>query len=517
MKFIGVFFLIGNISTWAAFGSNDSKINQDAFVYILNIGIEAGTQNSLQYRGLRNGFAVGNGQYVLTAAHCVEDFENTYQILRQPLVLSPYYGDVFEARIVAVDKENDVAILKPAWDIHPALELETQQKTNRTITIAGYPPVSKERGGDGNHCSRSIRLETVTRVHINGRTDISVGPVKYAGEGWSGSALIVPETGRVAGITCIKTSGTKSRELWGFKLPLSRSDYYISGCDSDAIRSLFKENKIPFETSPPLWPEISRRGEFDKILNALDVLDPDKEKQISNTFEHLLKEMPGSFFTCVVPGLILGPVDCKPSFQKAIGMAPQSTFVRAAYGNKLLNQSKPKEAAAQFQLVAEQDPNHVFAHHGRLTALTQTDPNAAELLGKELTERWPLNAAFWFEYSKALRASDKRSEELPLIQKAIELSETVPYLYRRYLADSLTANNRYEEAEQTYEELLKTHECERCWRAYTLLLLEMGPQKGEQARHAIAKARSFSQDPNEYLDYERKLEKMLLDPNTENQ
>jgi tetratricopeptide (TPR) repeat protein len=520
IKVIGILFLFGNISGWAVPGPDDPKVNPDAFVYILNIGIQAGSQGSLTYRGLRNGFAVGDGQYVLTAAHCVDDFENSDQILQQPFILSPYYGDVFEAEIVAVDKANDVAILKPAWRVHPALELETskQWQHSKTITLAGYPPQSKERGGNGKTNSRNVKFETIPLVNTDGDAQMSlrVGPVKYAGEGWSGSPFIVPETGRVAGITCVKKPETKSlrvRVLLEFEIPFSEKNY-IYGCDAAAIRSLFVKNHLSFDMARSAYEDVNHRREFETILSVLDSFKLDNGKQVQTAFQTLFEKMPDSYFTCAAAGLILEPFDSKLSFEKSLDMAPESIFVRAVYGNKLLGQNKPDDAAEQFQFITSRDPNHLFAYYGLLTALVQSDPNAGETLGKELTRRWPQNAGFWFAYSKALKANHQRSEELTMIQKAIALSETVPFLYQRHLADSLTANHRYEEARQAYQVLLKTHECERCWRANLSLLLKMGPDQASEAKKAMEKAKSFNTDPNTipetYAEDEQMLEKMLL-------
>lgn len=532
LKLIGAFFLIWTVSLWAALltgvslwaasGSQDSVVNEDAFVYILNIGIQSGQQNSLSYSGLRNGFAPGNGRYIVTAAHCVDDFENSSQSLEQPMILSPYYGDIFEARIVAVDKENDIAILEPAWDGHPALRLETSEKiqSSKKITIAGYPPTGKERGGDGTHCSRRIRFERVPLLHADGQgaDAISVGPVKYAGEGWSGSPLIVPESGCVAGVTCIKMPKQKSLKLFRqFKIPL-RSGMYIGGCHSDAVRALFLKNGLTLEGPQQTFPKADGRNDFDKILGLLDTFKPDQQELVKTALDNLCREMPESYFTRLIPGMILDAPQSESSFEEAIHTAPRSAFVRAAYGNSLRSRGRHNEAVAQFEQVTQQDPNHVFAFHGRLAALVQIDPNSAETLGTELTQRWPQNAAFWFEWSRALRANNKRREELPIIQKAVELSEKTPYLYQRCLADSLAANGRNEEAEQAYEELLKTHECENCWIAYGSALLVAGPARVQRAQEAFAKAKSFNSDPNKLPDrysvYEQKIKEMLSDPNT---
>ena len=155
-------FLLCTFSpAWANAETGTAAIDPNAFVYILNMGISPGDglqYNAFQYKGLRNGFTVGNGQYIVTVAHCLEDFENSNQTLHQPLVISPYYGDIFEAEIVAVDEKSDIAILKPVWDVHPALELETGEKwkKSKTIKIVGYPPIDKERGGNGTLISRQI-------------------------------------------------------------------------------------------------------------------------------------------------------------------------------------------------------------------------------------------------------------------------------------------------------------------------------------------------------------------------
>lgn len=519
LGFATIFLFCNFLPVRADSKANTQKINPDAFVYILNMGIGG---NTLQYRGLRNGFAVGSGQYILTAAHCVADFENTSEVLRQPMVISPYYGDIFEAEIVAVDDVNDIAILKPTWNTHPALELETSEnwKNSKEITIAGYPPITKKLGGNGENNSQEIKNETVTLVNSNGQTNetVTLGPVKHIGEGWSGSAFIVPETGRVAGITCIRKPMTKSRQFFGglFKIPFAKINY-ITGCNSNSINSLFQKCQLSYGKAETTFPDLDRRYRFKQILSTLDTFKPDNGKKIAASIQHLYDELPSSYIVHFLTGTAIGDPNKLHSFEKAVEMGLESNFVHAAYGNYLLSKKKHKKAAEQFQIVTERDPNHIFACHGLLSALVKTDPNAAEAMGKELTERWPENAGFWFEYSKALRAKNKRKEELAIIQKAIEMSKDVPYQYQRYLADSLASNKRYEEAQQAYKKLLKTHECEHCWWAYTSLLLDMGPDKIEQAKKACDKTMTFIHDPNHVSEkqriYETAIEKMLSDPN----
>ena len=108
--FGSIFLLFGHTMTQAAYESDTAQIDPNAFVYILDMGIISGDalqHSTIQYGGLRNGFAVGNGQYILTAAHCVDGFvqDSTEPVLCNPFVVSPYYGDAFGVRIVAVDAD----------------------------------------------------------------------------------------------------------------------------------------------------------------------------------------------------------------------------------------------------------------------------------------------------------------------------------------------------------------------------------------------------------------------------
>ena len=85
----------------------------------------------------------------MTAAHCVNDMvqDSRKGILIKPKVLSRYYGDIFEAEILAVDDHADIAILQVAWNSHPTLELATTEEVlqAKEIIIAGYPPSFDER------------------------------------------------------------------------------------------------------------------------------------------------------------------------------------------------------------------------------------------------------------------------------------------------------------------------------------------------------------------------------------
>jgi tetratricopeptide (TPR) repeat protein len=458
----------------------------DAFVYILNLGIR---DNKIVYNGLRVGFAVGDGRMILTAAHCVEDFGNGNHSLFRPLVISPYYGDIFEAQITDIDKQDDIALLKPTWDSHPGLRIDSSDrwKDARRIIIAGYEPAIGAKGKNTRISRRvSLKEEKVIRANGKGRYAFQLGTIKYPGKGWSGSAFVLPQTGEVVGIL--------SNERYVRKFFLKR--HYIFGCNPEAIRKMFRRNDLALSVfSGP----ISRRDgkdQFNSILRLFDsVLVDDKEESYEIVTE-LCRTHPDSYVMHIVAAWLLeDPLD-EAYYRRAVELAANRALPYAAYGSYLLNHDRPERALLQFQNAVAVDPNHIFAQTGRIVALTRTDPAEAEEQARELTRKWPSNAAFWFDLSRALRMQRKYAGELPIIRKAVELPhpEHLRHLYRRHLADSLANNKQYSEAERAYRALLQNHRCARCWSAYTSLLIRMGPERVEDARRALAKVKAMNND-----------------------
>lgn len=460
--------------------------NHDAFVYILNIGIR---DNKIVYNGLRVGFAAGDGRTILTAAHCVEDFENANHSLFQPLVISPYYGDIFEAQIVDTDEQNDIAILKPAWDSHPGLTIEKSDRWRRagTIVVAGYRPSDLAQGGNTKVSRQmSSQEETVVRTNGEGRHAIQLGSVGYPGKGWSGSAFVLPDTGAVVGVL------SNERYVRRF----FRKKHYIFGCNADAIEELFQRNALALVASKSDLPTRGGSEDFDFILQLFDSVLLEDVENSRKIVKELCHVRPDSCILHILAAWMLEAPADEEYFTRAIELAPNRPFPHAVYGSYLLNHNQPKKALRQFQDTITNDPNHVFAQTGRIVALTQTDPREAEKQARKLTEKWPSNGGFWFELSRTLRKQREYEQELPIIGKAIELphAERLQHLYQRHLADSLANNEKYSEAEEAYKITLKEHPCARCWSAYTSLLIRMGAERADDARQAFENVKAMNQD-----------------------
>ncbi|MHC4169893.1 MAG: trypsin-like peptidase domain-containing protein [Planctomycetota bacterium] len=477
---------------WLAFclpgssGLSAEPPDRDAFVYILNIGIR---DNKIVYNGLRVGFAVGDGRTVLTAAHCVEDFENANHCLFQPLVISPYYGDIFEAEIVDADEQNDLAILRPTWDSHPGLSIERSDrwKKARKIMVAGYRPSDLIQGGNTKVSRRvSLQEETVVRTNGQGRHAIQLGSVGYPGKGWSGSAFVLPDTGAVVGIL------SNERYVRRF----FRKKHYIFGCNPEAIRNLLQRNALPLVASESRLPARSGSDDFDLILKLFDSILIEDTEDSHRIVRELCQRRPDSYTRHVLAAWMLDVPGDEEYYARAIELAADNPFPHAVYGSYLLLHAGPEKALRHFRSAVAGDPNHIFAHTGRIVALTRTNPREAETQARRLTEAWPSNGGFWFELSRTLRQRRKYEQELPIIRKAIALPhpDRLEHLYQRHLADSLANNERHSEAEEAYKITLKEHPCARCWSAYTSLLIRMGAERVDDAQDAFENVKAMNED-----------------------
>ena len=131
------------------------------------------------------GFAIGDGTLIATAFHCVETCHQRARngVLANPLVISPYYGDVREAKIVAVDLDADLAILRAPWASHPAFALANDAEFMEAKELAAV-------GRPTSRMGRLPALETIPVLKLDpaSKSDTYVvGAVRHAGPGWSGS------------------------------------------------------------------------------------------------------------------------------------------------------------------------------------------------------------------------------------------------------------------------------------------------------------------------------------------
>ena len=475
--------------------------------------------------------AIGDGTLLLTAEHCVDTPSRWPKRLmsREIIAVSPYYGDIYRCELLATDKEADLAILKASWPVHPALALAGEEELEDAEEITVFSrPVRKSK--EPHQLGRQIRTTTlyieqfdITRP-IRGMKLKGTGPIR---RGWSGSAMVIPESAKVTGVisalTGIRLSlpvlfsltivfdtvGTNVESIWELlrqhNLHLLAKSYYPSDFEPVAeAQPAFSEIMDYFETL--LKKESTESLE---IARKLVTLRPE------SSYAHL-------FLAMIANKMALEP-DSKPqeflalaesSYIKALQLDPNNASTRAAYGNFLLKRRHYHQALTETEAALAVDPNNELATINRLILLTKTELNEAEKYAVSLTEKDPNNPDYRFYYGTALLELGKNEQALDAIQKAIKLNSKGGY--QGGLADVLVKLGRLDEAERNYRKMTKSCGCQRCWFKYARFLVNHRPKKLKQAEKALAKAESKAhmlRVPKEDMD---KLRRELRDKTGEN-
>ena len=480
--------------------NNQAEIfDKHAIVQILSLGI---TKSAFRHTGPnRVAFVIGDGSLLVTAAHCVADIieDSRKGILIKPLVISRYYGDIFVAEILAVDDEADVAILRVNWDGHPALELATMEELSdaKQVIVAAYPPLKKS--GSKRKRYRDVFWERIPIVKLDdakAREAIVIEGSRFVGKGWSGSPMILPDSGKLAGVF-----GRQYREQIGKKVFF----HYLMGCNVGSIYSLLEDVSVEPEKRSN---EIIKRNTdaekaFSTLIECIEALTNQDVPQAVSIAKKLVLLRPQSIGAhLLLASLVVAKKNtdkearkiAESSHKEVLKLAPQNFMAHASYGTFLIRTEQNKEAVAEFRKAIELEPDNAFVLAELVKVLKNLDVGEAEVLARRLVEKYPDNAAFWFEFSSALSKTGKHQEEVEAATKAVSLSEDVPYQHRRRLADALVKVKQLDEAKHCFELLLKDHECARCWFAYAKLLIKLGPDRYGDAIKAIKKAESMNQD-----------------------
>jgi len=490
--------------------------NHHAIVQILYLGIK---QTAFSYRGPnRVAFVIGDGSLLVTAAHCLTDIieDSRKGVLIKPKVISRYYGDIFEAEILAVDDEADLAILQVSWEGHPALELATMKELSdaKQIIIAAYPPPKEVRAKQKFY--KNVfweRLPIVKLDDAGGKEAVVTGGSRFIRRGWSGSPMILSNTGKLAGVF-----GSSHQKQTGQKVFLD----YLRGCNVGSIYSLLR--KVGVNPEKQNNEIIKRKTDAEKafsvLIDCLEALANQGVPLAASKAKKLVRLRPQS----VNIHLLLASfaeankdIDkqatklAESSYKEALKLAPQSFTAHASYGNFLLRNNRNNEAAVEFKKAIELEPDNSFVLVGLVRILKGRDASEAEIFARRLVEKYPENADFWFEFSAVLSKTGKHQEEVQAAKKAVSLSKDVPYQHRRRLADALVKVKQLDQAKLCFELLLKGHECARCWLAYAKLLIKLGPDRYGDAIKAIKKAESMNQDklvpPESFKKLQEKLKK----------
>lgn len=443
----------------------------------------------------RVAFAIGDGTLLLTAAHCVDDFQESSRqaVSTDIVVVSPYYGDVFDFDIVAIDKQADLAILRAPWPSHPALALATEKEllAAKNILIAGRPQTGQ--------ISPDLQSELLPVFDVNEAVPnraITLRGTRLVARGWSGSAMLIPETGKVAGVLS-QLRERPIRRVWFLRLKQSDA----MGCSVRPIYSLLRKHGL--ET-----PALGRPGQTEPI--------PDSERAFSCAFDYfralserdsvrlvasageLTRLRPRSVQAHLLMGFAatvrkddsIAPSEeqfrlAESSCRKALDIDPNYAHAHAIYGNFLVMRGRSAEALVQSEAALAIDPNNRLALFNRLILLPPAQRKDA---AERLVAVDPNDPLYWFHYSGALLGLGQRDQALRAARKAVDLDPNG--LFYGGLGDVLSDLGRVDEAELCYKRMTERCGCDQCWYRYAVFLVEHREDKVSEALQALKTAES---------------------------
>ena len=452
----------------------------------------------------RVGFVVGDGTLILTAAHCILDFDEQGRqaVSSDTVVVSPYYGDVFKFKILAVDKDADLAILKAPWPSHPVLALasQTELETAKEVLVAGYP--QPDKSVHPHRFAKEVRMEKlpVRRLDESQRnTAIQLRGARFGGPGWSGSALVLPKTGKAVGVLTMLSWQT-------MKTPTNDNVFIkrdLSVCSVKPIRALLQKQGLTnsaYSSAPQMQPKADANQAFSLAMEYVDEFwnkDLSRSLAIAKQLVELRPNSAQARLFLAWSAHAVSVVDAKQkelvdlsesSFKAALRLAPDSAPAHAGYGNFLMFRSRYDEALASIEAALAIEPKNDLALVNRLRILTKTNPQKSVELGRKLTEEHPDNAHHWFWFSDALTHVGRHEQALEAAQKAVKLNPDG--VYRGRLADALTKMGRLDEAETCYKKMTADCGCQACWFRYAKFLFEHREEKLDDARKSLETAES---------------------------
>jgi tetratricopeptide (TPR) repeat protein len=451
----------------------------------------------------RVAFAIGDGTLLLTAAHCVDDFQITPDepISINTVAISPYYGDVYDFEIVAIDKKADLAILKAPWPTHPALALASEEEivAAKKILIASRPQENLDKSF---HIGREIRTELLPVLQSDGENPakaLRLKGTKHVVGGWSGSPMLIPETGKITGVLG-RLVPVKSK-LFGLLTLSSRMD--ACGCSVRSIQALLNKRNLGPVALAPL-PELKDIPDAEHSFNlAMDFFEALLNKRGSESFQiakELSQRCPDSAQVHLLLAIIATIKAKDPnsseieflnlaetSYKKALQLEPNNAHTHAIYGNFLKRTGQKNEALEQCNASLAIDPNNRMALFNKLTLIKPDElkDTAERLIGIE-----PNNPLFWFYYSSSLLSLGENEKALEAAQKAVAIDPNGKFY--GCLADALTRLNRLDEAEPYFKLMTEKCGCQQCWFKYAGFLLRNRPNKLDEAGKALEKAESMS-------------------------
>jgi len=496
-------------------------------------------------------FCIGDGTLLITTAHSASHFVSSKMERRgnSAIVFSPYYGDAFEAEVVAIDQEHDVAILRAPWKSHPALALAKSKDLEKLseLLITGHssrkkreeisdivqeflinqidiikgilnrtPKKDKERTRDDIDFSRNARVERFSLVKDfpdEKNRQLLLAGARFIAPGWSGSPIIISEDNIVIG--CVNATDDITEELDG-----------AIGANVRSIRSLLEEKGLlqiaEANRQVKDAPEDADKA-FSLLLEWIESYERDDDVLAFRELREFVSLRPAS-----VQGRLFLAYSAyhiyemntfreeyktlaDENFREALKLAPQSPTVHTGYGYFLRRTERFEEALVELNKSRELESKNDYNHRNLIRTLNELKPEEAENICRDYIQQNSDNDIFWRELALVLEKREKYQEAFQAAQKAIDLFPDQYYWVWQAQARALTLLGKIEEAGNFYRRIL-LQEPDRYyfWYHYCKFLIENQPQNKSEAVWALDRAESLykPEEGPRYKDLRELREKM---------
>jgi len=448
-----LFILLGICSPASLYAPQAAPIRpEDSLVVVTSsapIGKRAG-----------NAFVIGDGTLVVTAHHLVfeESEQGEHQMPGLVSLVSPYLGQACYGEILAADEELDLAVLKAAWQGHPALQLADDDSifSAERVQIIGMPEVIHGIGPDANEPfpeSMTFQREVLPGdfVAVRQRTPrfISLRGIGQLGDGWSGSPMLLPGSCKATGCF-VRLHGTKGQRFVSAQGPA------ISQVKRLVVQAGQEKSLHPVEHG------LSRaKDATDVFLLTLHAYRHYLGRDYDRAFERarsLIGVRPESVFAYTLAASVAEEQtkfdDAERYYQEALRLDPNAANLKIYYA-QFLSKHQPDKALEILQRIWQSDRYKPYVALLMFNVLSERGEfgRCAEFLNEALKVS-PNNAYLWVNLGGCQFHLGEANDAIISLSKAVKLlPETGPF--RGQLAQLLEKQGRLDDAERHFRKLLQ--------------------------------------------------------------
>ncbi len=406
------------------------------------------------------GFLIGDGTLVVTAYHVVTEASEAgeHRMIGAIKVVSPYLGECAYAEIVALNRQQDLIILKVPWAGHPAFELATDQELldAADLEAVGIVPIVSAIPSESMLpfppsfiAERNVLEVDFVAVRQNDPRFISLAGRGQLGPGWSGSPMIIPDTLKAAGcFVRLNRSGSDGRMT-------SRGPALAQ------VRRLVRQNN-QLESLTASEPALARATDGYRVtrllLEAHKLLVRDEHEKASEKADALLTLRPESSVFRVLAAQLQeaqgNREQAKAHYKIARQLDQETSMLQMMYGQFLLDDD-PAKGLDILESLWDRPRMRPWLILIMWNVLSERpiEENSLNRLQEALAIESD-NAYLWFNLGVGQMQVGQKDEGFESIGKAVELFPDRGSL-RGHLARLLENDGRLDEAEEHFRLLLQ--------------------------------------------------------------